>query len=114
MNLDEKVNHAITTLKAFNKKDEPYYLCYSGGKDSDAVRILAELANVNFEVHNNHTTVDSPATVRYIKSIMEGYGERKDTYTEQGEHIWQYGDKGYIHLPRKTMWQLIVEKQMIE
>lgn len=91
--LKEKEGKAIQRLKSFNKDDEPYYLCYSGGKDSDTIRILAELANVNFEVHNNHTTVDTPTTVRYIKEV-----------------IAKYGDRGFIHYPEKTMWELTVQK----
>lgn len=93
--LKEKEGKAIQRLKSFNKDDEPYYLCYSGGKDSDTIRILAELANVNFEVHNNHTTVDTPTTVRYIKEV-----------------IAKYGDRGFIHYPEKTMWELIVQKKV--
>ena len=35
---------AIERLKAFEPKDgDPYYLCYSGGKDSDCIRILAQV-----------------------------------------------------------------------
>ena len=65
--LMKKEKEAIERLQAFSA-EEPYYLCYSGGKDSDTIRILAELANVNFEVHNNHTTVDAPETVYYTGS----------------------------------------------
>lgn len=61
---------AIERLKAFVPKDgEPYYLCYSGGKDSDAIRILAALAEVPHEIHHNLTTVDAPETIHYIKTI---------------------------------------------
>lgn len=38
----EKEKRAIEVLKAFELEDEPYYLCYSGGKDSDCIRILAQ------------------------------------------------------------------------
>lgn len=85
-----KEKRAIEYLKAFEPKDEPYYLCYSGGKDSDAIRILASLAGVKHDIENNHTTVDAPETVRYIRSIP-------------GVHI---------NYPEKSMWQLIVEKGM--
>ena len=64
----EKEKRAIQYLKSFEPESEPYYLCYSGGKDSDAIKILAQLAGVNFEAHHNLTTVDAPETVRYIKS----------------------------------------------
>ena len=65
----EKEQIAIERLRAFEPKDEPYYLCYSGGKDSDCIRILAQLAGVRHELHHNLTSVDAPETVAYIKSI---------------------------------------------
>ena len=34
-----KEQRAIQYLKAFEPETEPYYLCYSGGKDSDVIRI---------------------------------------------------------------------------
>jgi phosphoadenosine phosphosulfate reductase len=108
--LVKKVNKSIEYLRTFNKADEPYYLCYSGGKDSDTIRILAELADVNYEVHNNHTTVDSPTTVYYIREVMSAFGERERVQTEQGEIIYKYGDRGFIHMPPRSMWQLIVAK----
>ena len=42
----EKEKWAIEYLKSFEPETEPYYLCYSGGKDSDCIRILASLAGV--------------------------------------------------------------------
>lgn len=90
--LIEKEKTAIKRLKMFepNANQEPYYLAYSGGKDSDTIKILAQLAGVRFEAVNNHTTVDAPETVYYIRS-------QKDVKVEY---------------PEKTMWQLIVEKLM--
>lgn len=84
----EKEKRAIQYLKSFEPESEPYYLCYSGGKDSDTIRILASLAGVKHDIVNNHTTVDAPETVRYIRSIP---GVQ-------------------ISMPEKTMWQLIEEK----
>ena len=86
----EKEKIAIERLKAFEPESEPYYLCYSGGKDSDTIRILAALAGVKHDIVNNHTTVDAPETVRYIRTIPNVK----------------------IEMPEKTMWQLIEEKLM--
>lgn len=86
----EKEKRAIQYLRTFEPQDEPYYLCYSGGKDSDAIRILADLAGVKHEIWHNHTTVDAPETVRYVRSIP-------------GVNI------GY---PVRTMWQLIVDRKI--
>lgn len=42
--LIQKEKDAIERLKAFEPIGDSYYLCYSGGKDSDVIRILAQLA----------------------------------------------------------------------
>ena len=107
--LIKKEKRDIDCLRTFAKEDEPYYLCYSGGKDSDTIRILADLAGINYEIHNNHTTVDSPTTVRYIKEVLNKYGSRK--YDAENKTA-TYGEKAFIHMPELTMWQLIVKKQM--
>lgn len=107
-----KEERAIQYLKSFEPVSEPYYLCYSGGKDSDCIRILADLAGVNYEIHNNHTTVDAPETVYYIRSVMEKYGEPwMDFDPADGHKRYRYGNKAFINMPIKSMWQLIEEKK---
>ena len=54
-----KEQKAIERLKAFEPADG-YYLAYSGGKDSDCIKILAQLSGVKFEAVHNLTTVDAP------------------------------------------------------
>lgn len=86
----KKEQRAIQYLKTFEPESEPYYLCYSGGKDSDCIRILAELAGVKHDIVHNHTTVDAPETVYYVRSIP----------------------RIEISYPELTMWQLIEKKKM--
>ena len=86
----EKEKRAIQYLRSFEPESEPYYLCYSGGKDSDTIKILAQLAGVKFEAVHNLTTVDAPETVNYIKS-------QEDVR---------------IDYPELSMWQLIEKKLM--
>lgn len=62
-----KEQKAIERLKTFEPTDG-YYLAYSGGKDSDCIKILAQLAGVKFEAVHNLTTIDAPETVRYVQS----------------------------------------------
>lgn len=83
----EKVKIAIERLRAFEPEDG-YYLAYSGGKDSDCIKILAYLACVKFEAVHNLTTADAPETVYYIKN-------QSDVRIES---------------PELSMWQLIVKK----
>ena len=65
----QKEKRAIKYLQSFEPTSEPYYLCYSGGKDSDAIRILAALAGVKHTINHALTTVDAPETVRYVMQI---------------------------------------------
>ncbi len=86
----EKEQRAISYLKAFARSGEPYYVCYSGGKDSDVIRILCKLADVPHEVHHNITTVDAPETIQYIKTIPNVI----------------------FHMPELSMRKLIVKNKM--
>lgn len=86
----EKEQRAIQYLKAFEPESDPYYLCYSGGKDSDCIRILAQLAGVKHECKHNLTTVDAPETVYYVRDVIGAEN---------------------IERPEITMWQLIVKKK---
>ena len=63
----DKVQTAIERLKAFEPKDRPYWLAFSGGKDSCVILELAKMAGVKFEAHYNVTSVDPPELVRFIK-----------------------------------------------
>lgn len=93
----EKEKAAIQRLQTFAPQNgDSYYLCYSGGKDSDAIRILAALANVPHEIYHNLTTVDAPETVQYIKTIP-GVIIDKARYTDGTP---------------KTMWNLIPKKKL--
>ena len=91
----DRVKVAIDRIKNFDPlalgiMDEPYYVSYSGGKDSDVLRILFELSGVKYDLVHNHTTVDAPETVRYVRSIP--------------------GIK--IEYPELSMWRLIEKKKM--
>lgn len=89
------VKVAIERLKAFEDfalqmNPGGYYVAYSGGKDSDTIRILCELAGVKHELWHNLTTVDAPETVRYVYSVVP---------------------KENINKPELSMWKLIVKKR---
>lgn len=88
-----KEQKAIERLKAFEPADG-YYLAYSGGKDSDCIKILAQLAGVKYDAVHNLTTVDAPETVRYVQSQPDVKIDK--AYDKNGNHV--------------TMWNLIVKK----
>ena len=95
-NKRDKVQIAIDRLRAFEPEDG-YYLAFSGGKDSQCIYHLAQMAGVKFDAHYRVTSVDPPELVRFIKR--------------------QYPDVS-IDFPRDkdgkviTMWNLIPKKLM--
>ena len=48
----------------------------SGGKDSAVSVALALRAGIPFEVLHNHTTVDAPETVRYVREDFRRLEEK--------------------------------------
>lgn len=66
---ERKAVHAIRSIAETITDERGYYLSYSGGKDSECLLILAEIAGVKYEIHHNHTTVDAPETVYHVRSI---------------------------------------------
>ena len=64
--LGELVDRSVALLR----EHEPpggYYGCFSGGKDSVALRGLAERARVRVSWHYNHTTIDPPPLMRFMQ-----------------------------------------------
>ena len=88
--LQDKVQIAIERFRTF-EPSEGYYGAFSGGKDSIAIKKLAEMAGVNITWHYNLTTVDPPELVQFIRN-------------EHADVIWSR--------PKLTMWQLIPKKLM--
>lgn len=88
MLLDIKIKKSLERLKSFEPK-EGYWLGFSGGKDSIVIKKLAEMANVKFESHYNHTTVDPPELIYFIR---------------------EYHQDVIIDYPIMSMWDLIVKK----
>jgi phosphoadenosine phosphosulfate reductase len=91
----DKVQKAIDRIKDFEPishgfDDKPYYVCYSGGKDSDCIRILCDLAGVPYDLICHWTGVDAPETWKYIHTIPNLQ----------------------IETPKKSMFQLIVDNGM--
>lgn len=76
--LDDKIQEAQQTLRLAADMSRSYYdapliICYSGGKDSDVLLDIAKrcLNPDDFEVVNNHTTVDAPETVYHIREVFK-------------------------------------------
>ena len=83
-----KIDQVIERLRAF-EPPEGYYLAFSGGKDSQAIYHLAEMAGVRYDAHYQVTTVDPPELLRFIREHYPAV-------------IWER--------PEKSMFRLIVDK----
>lgn len=70
--LTELEKQAVTVIKlaaaAAADKGQTLELCYSGGKDSEVMRVLAIMAGVPFEAIYKQTTIDRPFTTMYCQS----------------------------------------------
>ena len=76
---------AIQRLQTFEPRTEPYYLAYSGGKDSDVILTLAKLAGVKYEAVHNLTTVDAPETVYHVRKQADVRIDK--AHDAEGNHI---------------------------
>jgi len=77
--LPAMVARAVGLLQEF-QPEEGYYGCFSGGKDSVAIKELARLAGVKVTWHYSVTTIDPPELVRFIREkhpdvIWERHGQ---------------------------------------
>lgn len=78
-----------------------FLLFDSGGKDSGAIKMLAYLSGVKFEIVHNHTTADHPTTVRFVRQEQKHWIELGIQY----KIIYPYY-KG----KRTSMWEMIALK----
>lgn len=97
---------AIERLRAAAEMSESFYkapliVTTSGGKDSSVCVALAEKAGIDFEVMHNHTTVDAPETVYFIRREVKRLEEKGVKCTINYPHY-----KG----EQVTMWSLIPQK----
>lgn len=96
--IQDKINKAIEFLQRAERlalKMQPehgFWLCYSGGKDSDVILQLAKMAGVKFTAYYNITTIDPPELVRYI--------------------IEQHPEVKRLH-PKETFLQILKRKKIL-
>jgi phosphoadenosine phosphosulfate reductase len=77
-----KIEISLARIKEFESmalQNSPagYYVCISGGKDSSVIQELCLMAGVKCEFVHNHTSVDHPETIYFVrreKERMEALG----------------------------------------
>lgn len=105
--MSDKVDIAVKRLREAAEMsqalyDKPLLVTYSGGKDSDTVLRLAQIAKIPFEVHHSHTTADAPETVYHVRDKFREL-ELAGIKCEIDYHTQPDGT-------RTTMWNLIPRK----
>lgn len=64
--LEKKVERAIRLLQtASTGSKEPIEISYSGGKDSDVILKLAQMAGIKYRAIYKNTTIDPPGTIKH-------------------------------------------------
>ena len=98
------LNKSIKLLREFeqgalSRNPLGYVVGYSGGKDSDVLVHLFRRAGVKFCVVHNHTTLDMPETVYYIRRKF---------------YEWELqGIPCKIYYPETNFWSLCLKKKML-
>lgn len=96
--MKQKILHSIQLLQKAEKialsydPDHGYYLAFSGGKDSQCLYHIAQLAGVRFQAHMSLTSVDPPEVIRFVKT--------------------QYPDVQLIK-PQRSIYQTAVAQQIL-
>ena len=95
---DERLQHSIELLQKAERialrydSQNGYYLAFSGGKDSQALYHVAQLAGVKYHAHMNFTSVDPPQVIRFVRK--------------------QYPDV-ITHAPFKSIYQLAIDRGIL-
>ena len=105
--MSDKVDIAVKRLREAAEMSQALYgkpllVTYSGGKDSDTVFRLAQIAKIPFEVQHSHTTADAPETVYHVRDKFREL-ELAGIKCEIDYHTQPDGT-------RTTMWNLIPRK----
>lgn len=103
--MKQKILHSIQLLQKAEKialsydPDHGYYLAFSGGKDSQCLYHIAQLAGVRFQAHMNLTSVDPPEVIRFVK---KNYPEVE--LIKPGKSIFQHAIEKQILPTMRVRW----------
>lgn len=79
--------------------EQGYYLAFSGGKGSQALYHMTQLAGVKFKGHMNLTSVDPPEVIRFVK---KSYPEVE--LIKPGKSIFQHAIEKQILPTMRVRW----------
>ena len=103
--LRKKMLHSVELLQKAEKialnydAEQGYYLAFSGGKDSQTLYHMTQLAGVKFKGHMNLTSVDPPEVIRFVK---KNYPEVE--LIKPGKSIFQHTIEKQILPTMRVRW----------
>lgn len=102
--LQSKIDYSIALLRkcetmALKYSDDGFYLAFSGGKDSQALYHIAQMAGVKFQAYMNPTTIDPPQVIRFVR---ENYPDV--IFTKPSMSIYDMAKKKGILPTRIARW----------
>ena len=103
--LRKKMLHSVELLQKAERialnydAEQGYYLAFSGGKDSQALYHMTQLAGVRFQGHMNLTSVDPPEVIRFVK---KNYPEVE--LIKPGKSIFQHAIEKQILPTMRVRW----------
>lgn len=111
-NLSEKVKQSLQIIKAASENainhNSDLELCYSGGKDSDVLLRLTQMAQVPFRGIYKNTTIDPPKTIKHCLDNGIEIMQPAETFWE----IVQRGGLPYRH--RRTCCSSLKEYKVLD
>ena len=112
VSLRKKMEYSVELLRKAERialnydREDGYYLAFSGGKDSQALYHIAQLAGVRFQGHMNFTSVDPPEVIRFVK---RNYPEVE--FIKPGKSIFQHAVEKQILPTMRVRWCCAVYKE---
>jgi phosphoadenosine phosphosulfate reductase len=111
--LRKKMLHSVELLQKAEKialnydAEQGYFLAFSGGKDSQVLYHIAQLAGIRFQGHMNLTSVDPPEIIRFVK---KNYPEVE--LNKPGKSIFQSAVERQILPTMRVRWCCAEYKEM--
>ena len=111
--LREKVLYSVRLLQRAEPMalrldpEDGFYLAFSGGKDSQCLYHVAQLAGVRFRAHMNLTSVDPPEVIRFVKTTYPDVELIKPRMS-----IYEMAKKKHILPTRRIRWCCAEYKEM--
>lgn len=100
MSFAPHVQQAINLLRS-HCPEEGYYVAFSGGKDSCAIKKLCQLAGIPFEAFYNNTTIDPPELIQFIR---QHHADVKWNQPRHGAMMTRVANKPAMAPTRSVRW----------